>query len=96
MFFMAILTLFLPIGFIKAMITFGDLDRKWLICVVVYAFLIGFLNLMFGQAILVACIGLLIRLAVGSLYFWLLEILEGAGVLWWLVMLPGFLILIIL
>jgi hypothetical protein len=66
-------------------------DKPFL-CSGIYAGVALLLGLIFGNPFLAVLIHAAISFLLASLYFWLLDKLEGSEVLWWLVAIVGILI----
>ena len=66
-------------------------DKPFL-CSGIYAGIALALNLAFSGSVLAAFISAAIAFALASLYFWMLDRLDSASVMWWVVALGGILI----
>ena len=66
-------------------------DKPFL-CSGIYAGVAFLLGLIFGNPFLAVLIHAAISFLLASIYFWLLDKLEGSEVLWWLVAIVGILI----
>jgi len=83
-----IIRIIVLVGLIRLLLV----TNKPFLCSGIYAGVIFFFGLItevpFIPLIVVTAIGF----ALSSLYFWLLERFEGAGVLWWVILIGGLLI----
>jgi len=68
-----------------------ETDKPFL-CSGIYAGVAFLLGLVFGIPILVVLIHASISFVLASIYFWLLDRLDGSEVLWWLVAIGGIVI----
>jgi hypothetical protein len=81
----AIVNVFILAGLVKFLIE----SEQPLLCAGVYATIHFLVGLAFGAPFWVMVMLSVIILAIGALYFWLLDKLEGSGPIWWLVFILG-------
>jgi uncharacterized membrane protein len=83
-----ILKILLIAGLIKLL---GQ-THKPLLCASLYVGVRLFFSILFGHTLGYLFVGSLIAGALASLYFWLLDYFERAGIIFWIIALGGFLI----
>jgi hypothetical protein len=81
-----ILKLFVLVALIKLLLA---TDKPFL-CSGLYAGLVFLFGLMYGPV--AALVAGVISFVLSSIYFWLLSKFEGAGLLWWVILIGGLLI----
>ena len=80
-----ILNVFILAGLVKFLVE----SEQPFLCAGLYTASHVFLGLMFGQSLWYVVIFGAVILVVSTLYFWLLDKLEGSGAVWWLVFILG-------
>jgi len=82
---MALIKIPILVALLKLLLT----SRKPFLCSGLYAFVVLWFNFLFVSDFGTVLVRTLIAFGLSSVYFWVLNRLEGSGMIWWVVLTGG-------